>query len=796
MTAGLGVTVVEVDGRTAPSLGTAATSVAGLLVRARRGVPNQPVRVRGFTDFVATFGSYARGSFGAYAVRGFFDNGGADAFVVRAVGVGARPASAVLADRTGATTLTVTAGARGRPDPGEWGNALTVRVEDHPRGSSRLPAQLVGTRAEPFAVDVGTPLTVDVVVQGTSSTVTVVMEAAAFATPGAASAEEVARALNRQTTALRAGVVPGGRLVLSATAMAPGVWTRLVVTGGGTELGFADGVASDGALDVKRTAVAVASGSGFVTGSAVALTSRGHVVGTAPVGALADGSAIVVTANGTATGETLTFRAGDFADPAAATTREVAAAVNRQAGAVTAEVTGDDRLVLLSRREGPGSTVAVTAPAAPAADARGALGLGTAAPVAGAEAFRQLSAASETYRVLAWTDGADLPTLVPGATSVRSAEYDLVVLLDGEEVERFSSLSMVDGHPGYAEAVVNDPVAGSGYVIVADEDSTSGPARDVPVAGSTRLGTATGTAGQDGGVPTDIDLIGDPAARTGLEAFNGVPIQLLGCPESTSPGVTAACLAYCERRGDAMFVGTVPPGLDLEAAAGYAAGLRGRKVYGALYAPWIDVVNPLDRTGAQPTVRIPPVGQVLGVYARIADTRGAWKAPAGDEARLLDAVGVEFAMTDADHTSLVRAAGVNGIRAIPGSGIVVDASRTLSTDSRWLFVNVRRLFNLVKSSLRDGLTWVAQEPNTEALRRSVAFNVVTPFLLGLWRQGAFGSDPPQQVFTVRCDASNNSPADVQQGLFTVEVLFYPTKPAESILVVVGQQDSGAGTSES
>jgi uncharacterized protein len=795
MTAGLGVTVVEVDGRSSPSITSAATSVAGLLVRSRRGVPHQPVHVRGFADFVSSFGSYTPQAFGAYAVRGFFDNGGADAYVVRVVGTGAAPATVTLKDRSGAATLSVSAGAGGRPDPGEWGNALSVEIKDDPRGSARLPAQIVGTQVEPFAVP--SAVTVSVQVRGVSTTVQLSFDASDFATPAAASAEDVAKAVNGQTTLVRAGVIPGGRLILSSANLDPRAWIRLAVTNGGASLGFADGVNSDGALTADATAVAVTSASGFAPGSAVRLASRGHVAGAATAGPVADGSGVVVKADGAATGELVTFHSADFPNPAAVTAADVAAAVNRQARTVSAEVTGDNRLVLLSLRDGSTSSVTVEAPAAATPDARAALGLDTATPVNGAEAFRSLTAASETYQLLAWTGGTNLPTtLASGATTVRSAEFDLVVRLDGEQVERFESLSMVDTHAAYVEAVVNDPATGSAYVVVADTDSASGPALDVPATGTFALGATAPTVGQDGAAPADVDFIGDPAARTGLEAFNSVEIQLLACPDSTSLGVATACLAYCARRGDAMFVGTVPFGLDLEATAAYAASLRGRKVYGALYAPWIQVVNPLDRTGVQPTVSIPPVGQVLGVYARITDARGVWKAPAGDEAQLLDAVGVEYVMTDADHTILVRSGGVNGIRAIPGSGIVVDASRTLSTDSRWLFVNVRRLFLFVESSLRTGLRWVVQEPNTEQLRRSVKFNVVTPFLLGLWRQGAFGSDPPKAVFSVRCDATNNSPADVQQGLFTVEILFYPTKPAEAILVIVGQQDSGAGTRES
>src|SRR5258708_22554462 len=49
-------------------------------------------------------------------------------------------------------------------------------------------------------------------------------------------------------------------------------------------------------------------------------------------------------------------------------------------------------------------------------------------------------------------------------------------------------------------------------------------------------------------------------------------------------------------------------------------------------------------------------------------------------------------------SDLVKNSGVNGIRAIPGAGIVIDSSRTLSTDTRWLYVNVRLLFNYVERS--------------------------------------------------------------------------------------------------
>lgn len=792
MTINLGVTVVEVDGRSAPTITGAAISTAGFVVRSERGVPDQPVRVRGFADFTATFGGYLPGVYGAHALRGFFANGGSDAYVVRVVGAGALPATVDLDDTAGtpAPTLRLTAGGRGAVEPGAWGNALSVAVEPHPLGVASVPPQVVGGKSEPFAVTDGATLTLTVTTRGEDAVATVTLHGSDFATLGAASAQEVAAVVNLQQTLVRAAVTPNGRVLLAAAAGERGAWSRLTVSGPST-LGFTGVNAnSDSALPSARTVAALSSASGFRIGSATRFSTPGHVVGTSAVATtVPDGAGLQVTVGGGAP-ETVRFRSSDFADPTAVTAAEVAAAVNRQAVSFAAELTHQNRLVLLTNSDGTGATIAVAAPAGSVPDARTAVGLTTATPVAGAATHRQLTVASESYRLVGWDTPPAFPAMPATVLRVSTVEFDLVVRRNGVEVERNGPLSMVDSHPSYAEAVVNDPRGGSAYLTVTDLDSWSGVVLDAPASGVFDL-----DGGDDGSDPADVAYLGDPGPRTGLEALGPVGVQLLACPETTSAAVAAGAIAFCERRGDAMFVGAVPFGLDRDGAKGYAAPLRGRKVYGALYGPWIQVSNPLDRTGSQPLVWVPPVGQVLGTYARIADTRGVWKAPAGDEARLNDALGVEYDMTDTDHTDLVRSGGVNGIRALPGSGVVVDASRTLSTDTRWLFVNVRRLFNYVKASLRDGLTWVAQEPHSEELRRMVRFNVVTPFLLGLWRQGAFGSSPAEDVFTVKCDAENNPPADVANGIFTLEVYFYPAKPAEAILVVVGQQDSGASAAE-
>ncbi|MBA3289522.1 MAG: phage tail sheath family protein [Acidimicrobiia bacterium] len=379
-------------------------------------------------------------------------------------------------------------------------------------------------------------------------------------------------------------------------------------------------------------------------------------------------------------------------------------------------------------------------------------------------------------------------------TTVQSSDFDVVVRAsradDAPVLETWTRLTMRRLAPNYVVTRLNDPASGSKFLFASDERSAQFGAADQP-------GTAPLMALGDGDAGDEIqaaDYAGtDGATKTGLHAFDPFAVQLVAV-DTADAAVINASLAYCEGRGDCMFVGHVPQGsVPGGSAIDFGADLQGSK-YGALYGPWVSVLD--QRPGAvTPTRLVPPTGHVLGVYARTDRTRGIHKAPAGDGARLLGALDVEHRLSDADHDALVRLGSVNGIRVVPGAGIVVDASRTLSTDTRWMFVNVRLLFNYVKSSLRQGLRWVRQEPNRDQLWDSVKYSTVKPFLIGLYRQGAFGTGTPDEVFTIICDATNNPPDEVDKGNFKVEVYFYPSKPAETIVIVVGQQQSGSSASE-
>lgn len=567
----------------------------------------------------------------------------------------------------------------------------------------------------------------------------------------------------------------------------------------------------------------------LATGRRLAETAAATLVTAAPLPAAIDMAAagfpaLDVTIDGQPAPTSIPFNAGQFLLPGAATPAEIVNAINDATNDLDATIEPGGELRLTSTGNiamlsggftslavATNATLGFAAPAnASATTSALAAGGATLADSTGLKAGDavvfddgvtvervKIQSVNPLTNAVSWSPPLANPAIYDDpALRIATLEFDLEIFHGGVDeanlVETWPGLSMENDVANYAAGVLNDPLTGSTYVRAVDLASGTGLGEDRPADLAAPVRFDTG--GVDG-VPTGVEFIGDQAAGTGFFAFDPFDVQLVTC-ERTDPSIASAGITYCEARDDCMYVGAVPEAsIEGGTAIAYGQALQGQKRYGALYGPWVVVSDPIG-VGDNPTKLVPPTGHVMGVYARIERTRGIWKAPAGDEAQVRGVLDVGTRFSDTEHTALVKEGSVNGIRAVPRAGIVIDASRTLSTESRWLYVNVRLLFNFVKSSLRQGLRWVRQEPNRNQLWDLVKYGSVTPFLRGLWQQGAFGTGTPDDVFTVICDASNNPPDQVQLGFLNVEIYFYPTVPAETIVVKVGQQPSGGFASDS
>jgi Bacteriophage tail sheath protein len=212
--------------------------------------------------------------------------------------------------------------------------------------------------------------------------------------------------------------------------------------------------------------------------------------------------------------------------------------------------------------------------------------------------------------------------------------------------------------------------------------------------------------------------------------------------------------------------------------------------HAALYYPWVIVPNPLYRTGMENIAReiaLPPSGFVCGIYARTDDERGVWKAPANEVVRgaLRFETDVNFAMQ-----GLLNPLGINCLRYMSGRGNRVWGARTASSDPEWKYVNIRRYFNYLESSIDRGMQWAVFEPNGERLWANIR-DTVSDFLYNEWVSGALLGSTPQEAFFVRCDRSTMTQNDLDNGRLICLIGVAAIKPAEFVIFRIGQKTADA-----
>ena len=119
-------------------------------------------------------------------------------------------------------------------------------------------------------------------------------------------------------------------------------------------------------------------------------------------------------------------------------------------------------------------------------------------------------------------------------------------------------------------------------------------------------------------------------------------------------------------------------------------------------------------------------------------------------------------------------------------GIRVWGARTMSSDTQWKYVNVRRLFIFVEESIDEGTQWVVFEPNDEPtwarVRRSIG-----NFLTSVWRSGALMGTTAEEAFFVKCDRTTMTQDDIDNGRLICYIGIAPVKPAEFVIFRISQK---------
>jgi len=346
-------------------------------------------------------------------------------------------------------------------------------------------------------------------------------------------------------------------------------------------------------------------------------------------------------------------------------------------------------------------------------------------------------------------------------TLVLTSESWVAPASSGEEMDPTASLRP-SAHPGRVEARTTIAVAADGYTL--------------------HLMTVRDGAGQ----LSVGDAAVHPCGRT-----TDLLLRLMGAPTAPSayyPGhlVTAVMLkALPQWAIDTEHeIGT--PGVRALAQALAEAG----GANGALYYPR------LREAAEHDDIRLrAPSGSVAGVYARTDRSRGVWSPPAGAGGLRLGRDGPAAELKEPELLAL-QAAGVNGIRTLPGGATVLWGDRTLQgadpSGPEWKYVGVRRLYVYLEHSLDSGLQWTVFEPNDEPLWASVRL-AVGAFMNDLWGAGALQGRRPSEAYFVRCDQSTMSQGDLDNGHLRVVAGFAPLKPGEFVVLELTKQVAQVAT---
>jgi hypothetical protein len=285
----------------------------------------------------------------------------------------------------------------------------------------------------------------------------------------------------------------------------------------------------------------------------------------------------------------------------------------------------------------------------------------------------------------------------------------------------------------------------------------------------------------------DLDLVAIPDAMAlNIEVTKGMRDPIASSTPDTASiiEVQRQLLKHCQEHGNRFAILDSIRGSSIALIMDQRNSVTGdvtEPISGALYYPWL-----MTEKGRF----VPPCGHIAGIYSRSDKRTGVHKAPANEE--IVGGLDLEVKIDNSVQDQL-NPVGINCLRSFPGRGLRVWGARTLSRDSQWRYINVRRLFITLHRWIDRNMAWANFEPNTPELWIRIQ-RELTLYLTGLWQAGAINGATTDEAFYVKCDAETN-PQEVREvGQTVTEVGLAPLSPAEFIVIRIIQRVGTTQTS--
>lgn len=199
---------------------------------------------------------------------------------------------------------------------------------------------------------------------------------------------------------------------------------------------------------------------------------------------------------------------------------------------------------------------------------------------------------------------------------------------------------------------------------------------------------------------------------------------------------------------------------------------RGSSTYSTITSGWKWMIDPfLDVKRA-----IPCDADVVGLIARTDATNDPWWSPAGyNRGILTNVIDVVWNPTT-ESRGMLDTLRVNPIVSTNGEGVMLFGDRTLQVrESVFSYINVRRLFNLLKVKISEAAKYSLFEFNDLFTRNQfVAF--VEPDLRTIKsRRGIV-------EYLVVCDETNNTADVIDAGEFRATIFIKPARSIQRVLL--------------
>jgi hypothetical protein len=249
----------------------------------------------------------------------------------------------------------------------------------------------------------------------------------------------------------------------------------------------------------------------------------------------------------------------------------------------------------------------------------------------------------------------------------------------------------------------------------------------------------------------------------------------LPLPVPAADGVPARSEAWPLALLDAMGIAS-PPNRLLDGVVIGSARLQ-------LAYPWLET----DGSAVLPEGVEGPEGVLAGAIARTALALGAFRSAAGTSLATVRRALPELGTGDLERGLPDGRAGWLGDRlslvAAKVGGFVLLSDATAAADRMWRAAGVSRLMGIILRAAR----WLGQDrifdPAGPALWAGMRGDLEN-FLEQLRQRGALAGATPDDAYSVRCDASTMSQADIDAGRTIVSIGFNAAQPIEWISVTL------------